>query len=651
MERARRVVHSMLGYARKMEPHLEDVDINGIINQTIDMLENYSRINNIDIQTDLGMRLVSGVGGLFIDNTVNLTAGGPGGLKGVIQSGINPGNLTITTINAPVLLENNTSATAPLASLTIDAGSANINLRNVTTTGAQSYTGNIFFNSTYETDGSDFTVAGNVSLLSNSTISTAGGNVTLGPVDGAHDLIIDAGSGTVALADSGATVPLDNLAIAGANILLNDVSTTELQLYDGAVTFNSSYTTGIGFAVTGAATLASDTLISTDSGSILLNTIDGPHQLSIDAGDGSVGLLELGANTALSGISISGGLIAIGDSITNGNQLFDGTLLLAGDITTGGGNFAVSGASLITDATLISSAGGDIAFNGVVESAEQSATTTVAQDLRLDAGAGNILFGGNVGGAAALGTLTIASANDTLLNGTMRVGNLIQNAGTGLTNLGFNSLAATGDVTINTGDLTGRIGGANVALVASGSLGTPDQPLQLNASSVTVTSQSAFLAVLPPADSDPNTQVAVNFVGPLGNGPFILNNTDFTAALLNPVTDNDFGIEEEDLDGFDTVDEVFEEANDTVSNVIDDFVDNETNTDDPLSMSEEEPIDEGLQDNDGSVQNNAEMIFTDLVDDEGFEDSNFRLVSENSVGPIADDEEEDEDSAAGCACN
>jgi two-component system NtrC family sensor kinase len=53
VERARKVVHSMLGYARKMEPHLEDVDINGIVNQTIDMLENYARINNIDIQTDL----------------------------------------------------------------------------------------------------------------------------------------------------------------------------------------------------------------------------------------------------------------------------------------------------------------------------------------------------------------------------------------------------------------------------------------------------------------------------------------------------------------------------------------------------------------------------------------------------------------------
>ena len=53
VDRARKVVRNMLGYARKMEPHLEDVDVNQTINQTISLLENYARTNNIDIQTDL----------------------------------------------------------------------------------------------------------------------------------------------------------------------------------------------------------------------------------------------------------------------------------------------------------------------------------------------------------------------------------------------------------------------------------------------------------------------------------------------------------------------------------------------------------------------------------------------------------------------
>ncbi len=57
VERARKVVHNMLGFARKMEPHLEDVDINDTINQTVTILENYARTNNIEIQTDLSGKL------------------------------------------------------------------------------------------------------------------------------------------------------------------------------------------------------------------------------------------------------------------------------------------------------------------------------------------------------------------------------------------------------------------------------------------------------------------------------------------------------------------------------------------------------------------------------------------------------------------
>jgi len=53
VERARKVVHNMLGYARRMEPRLEDVDLNQTINQTINILENFARANSIDIQTDL----------------------------------------------------------------------------------------------------------------------------------------------------------------------------------------------------------------------------------------------------------------------------------------------------------------------------------------------------------------------------------------------------------------------------------------------------------------------------------------------------------------------------------------------------------------------------------------------------------------------
>jgi two-component system NtrC family sensor kinase len=57
VERARKVVHGMLGYARRMEPRLEDVDVNDTLKQTIGLLDNYARIQNIEIRTDLSQDL------------------------------------------------------------------------------------------------------------------------------------------------------------------------------------------------------------------------------------------------------------------------------------------------------------------------------------------------------------------------------------------------------------------------------------------------------------------------------------------------------------------------------------------------------------------------------------------------------------------
>ena len=53
VERARKVIHGMLGFARRMEPHLEDVDLNEVLDQTISFLESYARTNNIVIEKEL----------------------------------------------------------------------------------------------------------------------------------------------------------------------------------------------------------------------------------------------------------------------------------------------------------------------------------------------------------------------------------------------------------------------------------------------------------------------------------------------------------------------------------------------------------------------------------------------------------------------
>ena len=52
IERARKITHNMLGFVRKMEPRLDDVDINRVLEQTMELLQNQARINNIAIQKD-----------------------------------------------------------------------------------------------------------------------------------------------------------------------------------------------------------------------------------------------------------------------------------------------------------------------------------------------------------------------------------------------------------------------------------------------------------------------------------------------------------------------------------------------------------------------------------------------------------------------
>ncbi|MCD4744409.1 MAG: GHKL domain-containing protein [Desulfobacteraceae bacterium] len=52
VERAGKVTHNMLGFARAMEPSMEKIDINDVLNHTIEFLAHHAQINNIDIQTE-----------------------------------------------------------------------------------------------------------------------------------------------------------------------------------------------------------------------------------------------------------------------------------------------------------------------------------------------------------------------------------------------------------------------------------------------------------------------------------------------------------------------------------------------------------------------------------------------------------------------
>ena len=51
VERAGKVTHNMLGFARSMEPVMERVNINGVLKKTLEFLDHHAQINNIRIST------------------------------------------------------------------------------------------------------------------------------------------------------------------------------------------------------------------------------------------------------------------------------------------------------------------------------------------------------------------------------------------------------------------------------------------------------------------------------------------------------------------------------------------------------------------------------------------------------------------------
>ncbi|MBW2050000.1 MAG: PAS domain S-box protein [Deltaproteobacteria bacterium] len=59
IRRARTVVHNMLAYAGRLEPRPDKADINEIMNRAVGVLENYARINDIEISVDLSPDLPS----------------------------------------------------------------------------------------------------------------------------------------------------------------------------------------------------------------------------------------------------------------------------------------------------------------------------------------------------------------------------------------------------------------------------------------------------------------------------------------------------------------------------------------------------------------------------------------------------------------
>ena len=314
------------------------------------------------------------------DNTLTLT-GGTGNV--VFTGAVGAGeNLELGAVSIVSAVNVTASSTIEAASLVQTAGTGTTTLTdNVTTTAAAGVNitaANINLDGlTIAASGDGVARFNGATVLDGATVitTTGTGAVTFtSTVDGAQTLSVDAATGDATFAgDVGATTALTSLTVTGSNISLQDVTTTGVQSYTGATTFNSTYTTSnAAFTVTGGVTLGSATTVNTGGGAVgFTSTIDSQageaNDLTIASSGGDVTFNDaLGGTVALGALDInsgSGGIIRLGAGGTTGSA--DSEVSVTGEIV-------ITGALRSDDKFTVTTTGGGIDI-------KTSATSTDAE--------------------------------------------------------------------------------------------------------------------------------------------------------------------------------------------------------------------------------------------------------------------------------
>ena len=395
-------------------------------------------------------------------NALSLTTGA----GAVTLNGVSVQSLSITTTGGETL--NAGAYTATLGALSFGGS------------GGQTLSGTLTF-------GQPTTFTGPVTLGGDTTLATANGALTLGPVSGSGD--------TLALTTGAGGITLNGVTVAALSITSSGAETLNAGTYNisgGAYTFASSGgetlsgTLVLGQATTfgGAVTLAGDVaLVSTDT-AIVLGPVSGSGDtLSLSTGVGAItlnGLMVAALPIATTGLETLGaGTYDIGGGsytfASSGGETVSGALTfgqatsfataasLAGDTTiaaTGSVTFAagLSGTNALTVTGGATTLDGTVAVGSlslqaatlagtVTTSAGQSySAVTLAADTSLDDTASStIALNATVDGAFALSVNTAGQAKfGGAVGGTTSLASLIVANGAGTTSLDGGSAATSG---------------------------------------------------------------------------------------------------------------------------------------------------------------------------------------------------------------
>ncbi|MBD2175859.1 CHAT domain-containing protein [Pseudanabaena sp. FACHB-1998] len=424
----------------------------------------------------------------------------------------NGGNIAIAapngTINTPFLFAFTTSANP-----NSKAGLVTLNTNNLALGGGINVSAARGIDvSAANGKGSNFEFSGDLLLLSDVTISTAGlagsGNINLANanITGNQTLFLNAGNGSIVLGAIGSSTN----AITGISFTNSDTTLSKDIFVNGSLDFRNPVT------------LTKDVTINS-SNITFRDTVNGSQALSLNASSGNIIFnSSVGAISALGSITAnSSGITRFNGTVNAASLTTDavGTTELNANVTTSGAQIYNDAVNL-TNAIQLTTANNAIAFNAPLNG---------AFDLVLNTNGNFIFASGAIGNTTPLASLAIAptstltSSNgiNIITNGNIFTG-AIGNAGKPIS-LTSNVGAITIFKSITTANLTGQ--GGNIALNANGNLTTAD----IDSSSKSNQGGSVFLTSQTGVISTGN----INSSGKVGGEIFFNASTAINAGVIN----------------------------------------------------------------------------------------------------------------------
>ncbi len=314
-------------------------------------------LNGANLLTHLDTLINTGTGDFALTNAQTLN------VIGAVDAGT--GALALTTTSGDLVLALGASLSAGTAATLTAAGTIALN-DNVTTVGSQTYNSPVTLGNTVTLTTTDAAVH----FVSTVDATTAG----------VQGLTVNAGAGTVTFGGAvGGTAALAGLDVTGPTVLNGNVTTSGLQTYWNAVTLGNTIT-----------------VTATDAAVEFFGTVDattaGVQGLTVNAGTGTAMFcFAVGETAALASLTVTGPTLLEGNVTTTGAQIYNGAVTLEATVT-------------------LTTINAPVTFISTVDAASCG-----CPDLTVDAGTGTVTFGADVGGSAALASLTVTGP--TLLNG------------------------------------------------------------------------------------------------------------------------------------------------------------------------------------------------------------------------------------------